>query len=175
MVQTHAHQLRILQDSIDARADSCQQAKPDWPCRKGCDHCCRHLAGLPEASLSEWDTVTAAIREIPAEVRLEIAERILVLEQQFERTERPYVCPFLDSQTGSCRVYLARPLACRTYGFFVRQGEGLYCSDIEQGVEDGVYDAVTWGNISWVEAEEKALGPKMDLLTWWHSCDFRVR
>jgi Fe-S-cluster containining protein len=37
------------------------------------------------------------------------------LDRFFERHE-PLVCPVLDRRTGSCRLYGARPVSCRTFG-----------------------------------------------------------
>lgn len=43
----------------------------------------------------------------------------------------PFVCPFLDRVSGACPVYAQRPVACRTYGFYVQRGRGVYCREIE--------------------------------------------
>jgi hypothetical protein len=40
-----------LHADIDARVQSIRESTPDWPCAKGCDHCCHRLADIP--SLSE--------------------------------------------------------------------------------------------------------------------------
>ena len=76
---------------------------------------------------------------VPPEVAGRIAEALL-------QSQGPYICPWLDRPSGRCLVYEARPLACRTYGFYVERGRGLYCHKIEKRVETGEMDAVVWGN-----------------------------
>ena len=44
-----------------------------------------------------------------------------------EQATRPAVCPMLDETASACRVYEYRPVACRTYGFYVQHDLGLYC------------------------------------------------
>ena len=51
--QQQAVELRVLQTTA---------AHPDWPCRKGCDDCCRSLAAVPTVTRAEWDLVNAAIK-----------------------------------------------------------------------------------------------------------------
>jgi Fe-S-cluster containining protein len=47
-----------------------------------------------------------------------------VLDRCFER-HRSLPCPALDSGSGRCELYAARPVACRTYGPPVRFGDVL--------------------------------------------------
>ena len=58
----------------------------------------------------------------------------------------PVVCPLLDEASGACPVYAERPIACRTYGFYVQRGIGLYCQEIKSGVDRGELGDVVWGN-----------------------------
>jgi Fe-S-cluster containining protein len=43
-------------------------------------------------------------------------------------------------------VYTQRPVACRTYGFYVQRKLGLYCRDIESREAEGALVDVVWGN-----------------------------
>lgn len=71
----------------------------------------------------------------------------------------PYTCAFLDPAHGACLIYQHRPIACRTYGFYVdERGVGLYCESIQKGVEGGDFADVVWGNHSALEARLAALG-----------------
>jgi Fe-S-cluster containining protein len=56
------------------------------------------------------------------------------------------VCPYLDEQEGACRIYEARPIACRTYGFFVTRDQDQYCEQIEAEVNNRREDTIVWGN-----------------------------
>jgi Fe-S-cluster containining protein len=63
-------------------------------------------------------------------------------------------------------VYAQRPVACRTYGFYVQRELGLYCHDIETRVADGSLDAVVWGNHDAIDHRLAGLG-EIRLLTEW--------
>ncbi len=68
-----------------------------------------------------------------------------------EQSARHIVCPMLNQETGTCRVYPYRPTACRTYGFYVQRDKGLYCKEIETQVNSGRLDNVLWGNQDAIE------------------------
>ena len=131
---------------IQLRADAIVAAKPDWPCRCGCDRCCRNLAAVPELTAEEW----ALLRDV---LTPELRSRVRAISRT-----RPIVCPLLDESTRACLVYEQRPLACRAYGFYVKRGEGLYCGTIQSRGDLG--EAV-WGNWESVRPEETK-----DLLGW---------
>ncbi len=79
---------------------------------------------------------------------------------------RPVVRPLLDQDTGACPVYAQRPVACRTYGFYVERDKGLYCHDIEARVSAGQLDDVLWGNQEGVNQQLKRLGETHSLVDW---------
>ena len=135
--------LHVLHRDIDARVHKVREAHPDWPCAKGCDACCRHLARLPQLTAAEWALLRPAVAALPAD-RLEII-RAKMLDASRQDTG-PVVCPLLDEVSGACPVYAQRPIACRTYGFYVERGVGLYCADIKGGVDRGELSDVVWGN-----------------------------
>lgn len=140
--------LSILDNAIAARCDAILAEHAHWPCRRGCDHCCRNLAREPEITAAEWARLAPLVRG------MQLA------------SDDPRVCPLLDRGTGACRVYEARPVACRTYGFYVERDQGLYCSLIRESVERGEFDGVVWGNAAAVERELQALGPGRPLREW---------
>src|SRR3569833_371634 len=106
--------LRVIQDQVHSRAEAITSTRKDWPCRKGCDDCCRHLASLPVISRAEWDAIDAALHALPPETTASVRHRIRTSKLQ----SRPVVCPLLDTRAGACLVYQARPVACRPYGFY---------------------------------------------------------
>jgi Fe-S-cluster containining protein len=57
--------------------------------------------------------------------------RILAAHLAYNRLERP--CPFLDLETGACRIYPVRPLVCR---FFFSLSPAPMCSPAHAGYLD---------------------------------------
>jgi Fe-S-cluster containining protein len=79
---------------------------------------------------------------------------------------RPLTCPLLDQTTNACLVYAQRPVACRTYGFYVQRELGLYCRDIESLVADGALADVVWGNHDAIDRRLAGLGQARALTEW---------
>jgi Fe-S-cluster containining protein len=114
---------------------------------------------VPVLTAPEWLRLRAAIAELSPEIRNEIEQGVASMTG-----ERPVVCPMLDRESGACRVYAARPVACRTYGFYADREGGLFCRMIE--AEAAVRDDIVWGNQEAVEARLDAIGPRRDLRDW---------
>ncbi len=148
---------------IDARVQNIRSQQTQWPCRRGCDLCCHRLADIPRLTRAEWETLRIGLAALPTE---QFAKIRLKLEAISLQTTRPIVCPMLDQALGACRVYAHRPIACRTYGFYVQRELGLYCQEIEMRVVQGDYAAVIWGNQDAVEQRLKSLGEKRELTAW---------
>ena len=147
---------------IDERVDAVRSGRPDWPCAKGCDSCCRHLAEEPRLTAAEWALLRDALAALPAQRLAEIRLAMLALAAG----PRPLVCPLLDPASGACPVYAARPVACRTYGFYVQRELGLYCHDIESRVADGALADVVWGNHDAIDRRLAALGEVHSVSEW---------
>ncbi|WNG28172.1 YkgJ family cysteine cluster protein [Cystobacter fuscus] len=148
---------------VDARASSISEGHDWWPCRKGCDHCCRHLAEPLTVSEWEWSYLWEGFQALAPAAREEIRARVAELEG----TRRPYTCPFLDRESGGCRVYTHRPLACRTYGFYVSRGVGTWCHFIQALLAQHGEGDILWGNHDAVEATlERLSGPPLSLFQW---------
>lgn len=88
----------------------------DMECRSGCDACCH-------ARLAVCDIEAAAMREALA--ALETEELADLLAMNDEASGR---CVMLR-RDGSCSVYQARPLVCRTQGLPLRYPEGSLAPD----------------------------------------------
>lgn len=100
---------------------------------------------------------------LPPERLEEISREIAALAGQLSR---PIVCPMLDRAEGACLVYAHRPVACRTYGFYVQRDLGLYCKDIESRVADGALAEVVWGNHDVIDRRLRDLGESRELPEW---------
>src|SRR5208337_2988655 len=139
-------------------------SQSDWPCRRGCDTCCRRLADVPRLTHAEWNLVEDGLAHLPQHLQLAIAGRIGELIPSAPH----HICPFLDRDAASCLIYNHRPTACRTYGFYVERDRGLYCRQIEERVDSGELADVVWGNVAGVESRLDALGERIAINIWFN-------
>jgi uncharacterized protein len=70
----------------------------------------------------------------------------------------------LDAETGACLIYNARPVACRSYGFYVERQNVLGCYRVEAIAEQSA--EVVWGNHVSLEEKLAVLGPAFALPVW---------
>lgn len=157
------NELFRLHADIDARVHALRARHPDWLCGKGCDGCCRQLAEVPQLTAAEWDWLRQGLSALPPERLREIGADLRALAKQ---RARPVVCPLLDQSSGACPVYAQRPVACRSYGFYVQRGVGLYCGNIESRVDRGEMADVVWGNHDVIDRRLGALGESRPLDEW---------
>lgn len=155
--------LAQLHFDIDERVQTILRDRSDWLCGKGCDSCCRQLANVPQLTLEEWDLLRDGLTDLLPERLQEIRRNMTSLASQ---QSRPITCPLLDLATGTCPVYAQRPVACRTYGFYVQRNQGLYCHDIESLVDDGDLADVVWGNHDTIDHRLASLGETRPLTDW---------
>ena len=164
--------LQQLHLDIDRRVGSIREDSPDWLCGKGCDQCCRRLAEVPQLTAAEWALLQEGLAALTADHLQEISRKISALADQ---PSRPIVCPLLDQSSGACPVYLQRPVACRSYGFYVQRDLGLYCHDIESLVAEGKLADVVWGNHDAIDQRLIGLGESRPLTEWFASSAFVER
>ncbi|MDD5249331.1 MAG: YkgJ family cysteine cluster protein [Rhodocyclaceae bacterium] len=155
--------LSELQADVEVRVRAIRENRPDWLCGKGCDSCCRRLADVPQLTAAEWKLLRAGLAALPVERLREICRDVAALAGQ---PPRPVVCPLLDQSSGACPVYAQRPIACRTYGFYVQRGVGLYCPNIESRVAAGALADVVWGNHDGIDRRLARLGEMRSLTDW---------
>lgn len=155
--------LTELHADIETRVKSIRSEYPDWLCRRGCDGCCHRLAEVPQLTAAEWGLLLDGLNLLPQTLLQHIFKAISTLGEQ---QTRPIVCPFLDLSTGSCQVYFHRPIACRTYGFYVQRDKGLYCQDIKNQVDCGNLEYVVWGNQDGIDHRLKSTGETRTLTEW---------
>lgn len=152
-----------LHAEIDGRVGQIRGNRPDWLCGKGCDSCCRRLAEIPQLSAMEWALLRQGLSGLAPEHLQQISHDMAALANE---TARPLTCPLLDRVTGACPVYAQRPVACRTYGFYVQRDKGLYCGEIEAQVADGALADVVWGNHDAVDQQLAKQGEHRPLTDW---------
>lgn len=156
-------QLTELHANIDARVLSIRENNTDWLCGKGCDSCCKRLAEVPQLTAAEWNLLREGLAGLTADRLQTISREIAAVA---DSTTRPVICPLLDHATGACPVYLHRPVACRSYGFYMQRGLGLFCRDIEKQVADGALPDVVWGNHDAIDHRLACLGESLPLTAW---------
>jgi len=158
---TNTTKLAQLHVDIDMRVQNIIEDRSDWPCTKGCDSCCRRLATVPQLTLTEWNLLQEGLESLAPEQLQQISESMATTTQSY-----PVVCPLLDLSSGACTVYAQRPVACRTYGFYVQRDKGLYCNDIETRVDDGAWVDVVWGNHDAIDQRLTGFGESRALTDW---------
>ncbi len=149
-----------IRQAVEARVEGMASARGDWPCRKGCDDCCHRLAAIPRVSRTEWEGIREALDELSREVAEAARARIRASAEE----SRPFTCPLLDRDSGTCLIYAARPVECRTYGFYLERDRVLGCERIESVAEE--QSGVVWGNHETVAEELRGLGPEAALHEW---------
>jgi Fe-S-cluster containining protein len=163
--ESHAlHHLRVIYADIDQRVQSITAVRPDWPCRQGCDSCCRQLAQIPELTAAEWHVLQQGFAQLSPPIQQAVAERIRALAAWHEG---PVTCPFLDTARGSCLVYAHRPAACRMYGFYVSRTAHWWCDTIQALHEAGVCEALVLGNHGAIERALQHQGGEVKSLREW--------
>lgn len=151
-----------IEDRIERIIENVRQQYPDWACKKGCDECCRRLAELPLITCAEWIRLKRGLMSLPEDEIRHIQHEV----RDLARESGPLICPMLDQSEGACKVYPYRPLACRSYGYFIQKGVGLHCKQIEEQVDAGALDQVVWGNQDALERDLRQEGPPRSLSVW---------
>jgi Fe-S-cluster containining protein len=118
-------------------------------CRPGCDQCCtgvfristldveRIRAGLAALTVSELARADAIRVRVKASVETlspdypgDVETGMLYDDEDsvelFSEFADEAVCPVLDPATGTCDLYAARPMTCRTFGPPVRLADESY-------------------------------------------------
>jgi len=152
--------LHQIETEVRQRTGEIVAVHSAWPCRKGCDDCCRRLASEPRVSRDEWLQIANAIDALPSAT----AETVKLRIREGRGRTRPLVCPLLDGDSGTCLVYEARPVACRAYGFYVERGNVLGCYRIESLAQ--LRPDIVWGNHAVLEERLRELGPAKELSDW---------
>jgi Fe-S-cluster containining protein len=163
------NKLLQLHTDIDTRVNAIRESNADWQCKMGCDGCCHRLAQVPQLTTVEWDLLRTGLATLSLEIQQEISQAVANLSDWSSTSF--VVCPMLDEVKGTCRVYDYRPVACRTYGYYVQHDKGLYCNDILERVTSGVLKDVVWGNQNTIDRQLSCLGDTKNLSEWFAHWD----
>ena len=148
---------------VDAALADVTRRSGDWlVCKPGCSQCCvgvftisaldaeRLRDGLAAADVARASRVrerlTASRARMDPWFPGDLDSGVLSPDDEavelFEEFTHDEVCPVLDPATGTCDLYAARPVLCRTFGPPVRnEDDGLaiceLCFDGASEAEDG--------------------------------------
>jgi len=138
----------LIQIVDAAVADAMRRSGAHLACRIGCTQCCTGVFAISQqdakrirdalASLAQSDPDRAQRIHTPVAVSIARLKKdfpgnpitgILAnddasrafFDEEFAEDE---VCPVLDPATGSCDLYAARPILCRTFGPAMRDEDG---------------------------------------------------
>lgn len=145
MIHSFFNELQSLYEKIDKKITEHYSANQEFsklqPCRKGCDSCCHQFFEISEG---EALYIVKYLDTLPIEIKESIQQKIVHAYGDFVKNNRGFYerffknassepfdadlyfnddtrfsiripCPCLDD-SGSCQIYAARPLICRTTG-----------------------------------------------------------
>ena len=137
---------RDLVQIVNAALAEANRKAGTWlACRPGCTECCigpfpitqldamRLRRGLDDLALRDPDRaarVRARARalaeriasDFPGNLATGILDENDEAEERFATLAEEEPCPALDPETGTCDLYEARPITCRTFGPAIRWG-----------------------------------------------------
>jgi Fe-S-cluster containining protein len=108
------HQLIQIVDA--ALAEAGRKAGAWLACRPGCYQCC--LGSFP-ITPADADRLRRGLAEADPDVARRVRSRA---REWTDADDEP--CPALDPSTGTCDLYAARPITCRTFGPAMRFAGG---------------------------------------------------
>jgi len=161
-VEGSTSRLHVLQDEVDERVQQMERSHGAWPCRAGCDTCCRRLGALPSVSDVEFAELWRGFSALPLAVRHQVRRRIATLAAD---AAGHYVCPLLDEESGRCHVYAVRPTACRTYGFYSGRDGDYWCDRVTEHIGDKRDTLVAGNQLAIDRRRDAQFGPSVDLVT----------
>ena len=107
-------ELIALHADIDTRVHSIRQDRADWPCAKGCDHCCRQLADVPQLTETEWNLLREGLAALSADRLAAIRDAIAALSAPAAAltfaTSRSRLASLLQDSARLRKVSWRRPL-----------------------------------------------------------------
>jgi hypothetical protein len=115
-------EIDALVTKVDASAQAAfDRARNHMACRRGCDSCCMVWLTVDQV---EADQLRSALSAMSANERAEVRARGM-RELARERANEPGPRCAMLRDDGSCAVYAARPLVCRTQGYALRYPPGF--------------------------------------------------
>lgn len=132
---------RILTGLLDQALAEAVRKSGSWlACRPGCFDCCLGPFGITQLDAHRLRAGLAALERRDPERAARVRERACAAEDRLAQRHSPadQPCPALDPEAGTCDLYSARPVICRTFGPPVRGESGAVttCEKCFQGATD---------------------------------------
>ncbi len=106
---------RKLVQIVDAALAEAVRKGGAWiACKPGCADCCLGPFPITQLDAQRLREGLAQLREADPDCAARVVERALMAVSAQECEHDP--CPALDPEFGTCDLYAARPLTCRTFG-----------------------------------------------------------
>src|SRR2546425_8379088 len=160
----------LIQIVDAALAEAARKSGPWLVCRPGCTQCCigpfpitqldahrlrRGLAELethhPERAARVHERVRQAVARMSLDFPGDPSTGVLAgddaAQERFDHFADDQPCPALDPDTGTCDLYAARPITCRTFG------PPLRCGSEHVGVCELCFDGASDAEIAACEVE----------------------
>ena len=139
---------RELIQVVDAALAEAAHKAGSWlVCRPGCSSCCLgpFSINLRDAERLRAGFVELTERDPERAARVRARAGALLERSPDGSPDEDEHCPALDPSTGTCDLYSARPLTCRTFGPPVRCAEGgvAICELCFDGAGSEVIEACT--------------------------------
>lgn len=151
----------LIQIVDAALAEAARRSGPWLLCRPGCAQCC-----LGEFPITQLDAIRLrsglaelTIQDPPRAAR--VRQRVRASAARPEPVSDDEPCPVLDPETGTCDLYAARPMTCRTFGPPVRTESG------DLGVCELCFDGAAESEIAACEVEFDPQGLEPLLIREW--------
>ena len=142
-----------------------QASHRGWPCAAGCDACCRRLGKPLDITAAEFELLWDAIDALPD--RDVVLRSIVQARPNTTPDGTPqWTCTLLDPAQGRCRVYEARPLTCRAYGFYAGRDGDYWCGLVTAHVAAHRDTLIAGNQVALDRARDRAFGPSRPLATW---------
>ena len=89
-----------------------------------CNLCCTSMASQGVSSL-EFDYIEEFLKRSGRKGSLPARFKKYIQEHKAPASSKPRLCPCYRKKERCCSIYAARPLSCRTFGYFIREGSIL--------------------------------------------------
>jgi Fe-S-cluster containining protein len=139
---------------VDAAMAEAARRSGSWLlCRPGCSQCCMGTFAITQLDARRLRAGLASLAAGDPERAARILARAALGPPGDDDA-----CPVLDPETGTCDLYTARPITCRTFGPPVR------CGEEAMGVCELCYEGATVEEIAACEVDIDPDDMESDLL-----------
>ena len=149
----------LIQIVDAAFAEAARRSGPWLLCRPGCAQCCLGEFPITQLDADRLRRGLAELEERDPQRGARVRQRVREAAARETPMADDEPCAVLDPETGTCDLYAARPITCRTFGPPVR------CESGDLGVCELCFVGATDSEIAACEVEFDPDGLEASLLT----------